>query len=77
MSVDYDLACKKHKERVLLCSDGMSGPLPQGGKIMAAFSITHRHCDLFIIEEQTEGYEDYIEWMDGDWEEKLSYCLND
>jgi len=73
MSVDYDLVCHNHKEKVDLCSDGFSGPLTQCDRSMAAFSITHRHCNLNIIDEHNENFDDYIEWNKGNWEDKLIY----
>ena len=73
MSVDYDLVCHTHKERVSLCSDGVSGPLTQCNRSMAAFSITHRKCNLNIIDEHCEGYDNYSEWDLDNWEEKLHY----
>jgi len=73
MSVDYDLVCHKHKEKVDLCSDGFSGPLTQCDKSMAAFAITHCACDLNIIDEHNEDCDEYDEWHIKNWEEKLNY----
>jgi hypothetical protein len=74
MSVDYDLVCHKHKECVSLCSDGMSGPLTNCDKSMAAFAITHRDCDLKVLDEhQMELCEDYEEWGLNNWKDNLKY----
>jgi hypothetical protein len=73
MSVDYELACHKHREKVDLCSDGFSGPLTQCDNSMAAFAITHKGCDLNIIDEHSEDCDDYKEWHKNNWRELLSY----
>ena len=73
MSVDYDLACHKHKELVALCSDGYSGPMTQCDWSLAGFSITHRKCDLNIIDEHNEDCDDYKRWYNANWKELLSY----
>jgi len=73
MSVDYDIACHVHKERVSICSDGMSGPLLQCDRSLAAFIVTHRNCILGIIDEHDESCGDYKEWGKRNWEKFLKY----
>ena len=73
MSVDYDICCHAHKERVSICSDGVSGPLLQCDRSLAAFIITHRACDLCVIDEHNESHDDYKEWGLRNWEELLRY----
>lgn len=75
MSVDYDLVCHKHKQRVSLCSDGLSGVQPQCDKATAAFSITHRECDLNVIDEHNENCDDYREWRQDNWKGFLNYGI--
>ena len=62
MSVEYDLFCKKHNERVWTCSDGFSGPLLQCDRSLAAFVITHRHCELTVLDEHNDDHLDAKEW---------------
>ena len=73
MSVDYELVCHKHKERVSICSDGLSGPLLQCDRSLSAFSITHRKCDLNIIHEDNDSCDEYLEWNLKNWEERINY----
>lgn len=75
MSVDYDLVCHRHKEKMLVCSDGFSGPLTQltGTRTLAAFIITHRNCDLSVIDEHIEDYDDYTDWDEIDWQDLITY----
>ena len=75
MSVDYDLVCRKHKEKVGLCSDGLSGPITQCDRSMAAFSITHRGCELSIVTEQDDSVDKFDDWLLCNWEDKLNYEL--
>jgi hypothetical protein len=76
MSVDYDLVCHSHSEKVSICCDGMSGPMINGCKSVAAFCITHRDCDLNIIDEHNEDCDDYSVWYDENWKVRLSYKNN-
>ena len=73
MSVDYDLACHKCKERVSICSDGFSGPLMQSDKSLAAFTIHHRNCALSVISESVEDFDDYRWWDLANWKDTFSY----
>lgn len=75
MSVKYYLVCHKHKEKIWTCSDGFSGPRNQltGNRTLAAFIITHRECDIRIIDEYNEECEEYKEWSELEWEEMLNY----
>ena len=73
MSVEYYLVCKKHSERTWVCSDGMSGPLPQNERASSAFIITHRNCDLAVIDENDEGHDNYVEWENSNWSSRLRY----
>ena len=73
MSVEYYLVCHKHKEKVWACSDGFSGPLLQCDRSLAAFVITHRNCNIAIIDEHNEECDNYTEWHNGDWNELLNY----
>ena len=75
MSVEFYLVCHKHKERLWVCSDGLSGPLTQlsDNRTLAAFIITHRNCELSVIDENNEGYEDYIKWDESDYKDLLRY----
>ena len=75
MSVDYDLFCKKHNERVGICSDGLSGPLLQCDRSLAAFIITHATCKLVVLEEGSDRHEDATEWDESNWEKLLRYGL--
>ena len=58
-----------------MCSDGMSGPQFQiwDHKKQAAFMITHRHCDLNVIDEfeQDESCEHYSNLEQGSWKYHL------
>lgn len=76
MSVDYELVCHKHRERVSLCTDGMSGPMLHCDKSLAAFSITHRGCCLSVIDEHDNSLDEYLEWDAGDCMERLDYDFN-
>lgn len=78
MSVDFYLVCKKHKHKVLACSDGMSGPMNQCDWSLACFLITHRDCELNVIDEHMDedDFEDFIEWDSDNREELLNYDLN-
>ena len=62
MSVDYELVCHRHKEKVSICSDGFSGPLLQCDKSLSKFCITHRNCDIRIISEDNESCDFYKTW---------------
>ena len=73
MSVDYDLVCHKHKEKTLLCSVGFSGPQSQCGKGMAAFTITHRNCNLSVIDEHNDDCDEYIEWEDDNYRDLVDF----
>lgn len=73
MSVDYELVCHTHKDKVMVCSDGFSGPLTQCDRSMAAFIITHRDCILNVIDEHDESCDDYNEWHKNNWKHLLSY----
>jgi len=73
MSVEYNLVCHKHKEQVWVCSDGISGPMLQCGWEAAGFMITHRDCDLNVIDENDDSCEDYKQWEKGSWKELLNY----
>ena len=76
MSVDYDLVCHNHKHKVMICSDGFSGPLAQGNKSMAAFAITHRDCHIAIIDEHNEDCDSYKEWDLGNYKELMNYDIS-
>ena len=73
MSVDYDLVCHKHKEKVDLCSDGFSGPQTQCDRSMPAFAITHKKCELSIVSEHDDTIDDYKEWNISNYKELLTY----
>ena len=73
MSVDYDIVCHAHKERVPICSDGFSGPLLQCDKSLAAFTICHRLCSLDVISENIDDFDDYSEWHISNWKDKFHY----
>jgi len=75
MSTDYELVCNKHKERVDICTDGMSGPMTNCDRAMPAFCITHSNCSLNIVSEHDDSCDDYEEWALGNWKEKLNYNL--
>ena len=75
MSTDYELVCNKHKEKVDICSDGMSGPQMGCDRSLAAFSITHSRCSLNITCEHDDSCDNYDEWTLGNWAEKLNYRL--
>ena len=78
MSVEYYIVCNKHKEYVHVCSDGGRGPLLQCDRSLAAFLITHRHCDLNVInEDEEEELESYKEWDLENWRESLRYDLDE
>jgi hypothetical protein len=51
MSVEYYLKCDKHKEYCHCSSDGLSGPLNQVDRSFPHFVISHRNCDLRVIDE--------------------------
>lgn len=67
MSVDFELICHKHKHRVSVCCDGISGPQPNGTKELAAFVVTHSNCSLNVIDEHCESFDEYLEWAAGNW----------
>ena len=75
MSVEYELVCHRHKERFWVCSDGVSGPVNQldNNKKLAAFIITHRKCDLHVIDEFNEVCDDYRQADDVEWDKLLVY----
>lgn len=73
MSVDYDLVCHVHQEKVSICSDGMSGPLLQCDRSLAAFAITHRDCDLNVIDEHNRGCGNYKEWDESNYKSLMRY----
>lgn len=73
MSVDYSLVCHKHKEQVDVCSDGLSGPLLQCDRSLAAFCITHRNCELNIVAEYEDAFEQYKTWNKATWKILLDY----
>jgi len=61
MSVDYDLVCHKHKERVSAATDGLSGRHMNCNDGIAVFCINHRNCDIHISDENDEQTEEYKE----------------
>jgi hypothetical protein len=73
MSVDYFLVCHKHKEKVYTCSDGLSGPLLQCDRSLASFCITHRDCNLRIVDEDVDRVCKYEEWDGTNWKSLLTY----
>jgi len=58
-----------------MCSDGMSGPQLQvwDHKKQAAFIITHKHCDIKVIDEHDDRYDHYCDLKDGSWEDHIRY----
>ncbi len=76
MSVDYDLVCHKHRDRVSICSDGCSGPLLQCDKSLAAFVITHEKCVLAVLNEHNEDFHDYREFDSQNWKDCLDYSID-
>ena len=75
MSVEYYLVCHKHKDKFWTCSDGMSGPVNQldSSKKLASFLITHRNCDLNIIDEHDESCDDYRDADEMKWDDLIRY----
>ena len=73
MSTDYDLVCHKHKEKVAICSVGISGPMTQCDWSLAGFSITHRSCDLNLVDEHDDSVDEYSEWDKANWKDKVHY----
>ncbi len=73
MSTDYSLTCHSHRERVDLCSDGMSGPLLQADKTLAFFAITHQECSLAAVWEHDDAVNEYLEWSPETREELFTY----
>jgi len=73
MSVDYALVCGDHKEKARICSDGVSGPLLQCDRSLAAFVITHRKCSLLVFDEVDTMADDFFEWDMSNWSDKLRY----
>ena len=75
MSTDYSIVCHKHRDQMLICSDGFSGPMTQlsGARTLAAFIITHRNCSLSVIDEHNDKCDKYTDWCEGDWCDLLDY----
>jgi len=73
MSLDYYLVCHVHKEKVSICCDGLSGPMINGCKSVAAFCIAHCNCGLNIVDEHNEVSEEYPEWHDENWKDMIGY----
>jgi len=74
MSVDYTLVCHDHHEKVSICSDGLSGPMLQCDRSLAAFVITHRKCSLSVADEDNDWIvEAYLEWDATNWDAQLRY----
>jgi len=73
MSVEYYLACHDHKDKVWTCSDGISGPMNQCDWSLAGFVVTHRNCQLSVIDEHNEDCDDYTKWDEEDWQSLLTY----
>lgn len=74
MSVEYYLVCDRHRGFVHTCSDGLSGPLLQCDKSLAAFVISHRCCGLRVAQEDAEP-KNYTEWTAENWQDLMSYDL--
>jgi len=75
MSVEYYLYCESHNQSVWVCSDGLSGPLLQGDKSLAAFIIAHRNCKLSVFDENSDDPEDVLEWDTANWKELFNHEL--
>jgi hypothetical protein len=75
MSVEYYIFCETHNQSVSICSDGLSGPLLQCDRSLAAFVITHRNCKLTILDEHNEEHEDRLEWDKTNWKQLINYEL--
>ena len=75
MSVEYYIFCEKHNQHVWTCSDGLSGPLLQCDRSLAAFIITHRNCKLSVFDEHDETHEGSFEWSKVNWKYMLNYEL--
>ena len=75
MSVEYYLVCHKHKSKFWTCSDGFSGPVNQldSSKKLASFIITHKCCDLNVIDENNDDCDDYESADELDWKDIVKY----
>ena len=79
MSTEYYLVCNKHKHKVHVCSDGLSGPMNQCDWSLAYFLITNRDCELRLIdehEEEEQPFCDYIEFDEENKKDLIDYDLS-
>ena len=76
MSIEYYLKCDTHKEYCHCSSNGLSGPLNQVDRSFPHFIITHRGCELSVIDEHrldSGNWDSYLEIDMSNYEAFFSY----